>query len=360
MIPTFYGPSVEAHCVKCLRCVRVDPLSASYTPQQKRCSLCGAQLEFTADTGAGIPGDIVDVTPLSESPGENELLKIGDIVAIKVDDQLRVKRIAALPGDIVDVDEQRMTINGQRLDDKIARRDLNRAPRLLVDDDSIRNNSRWASTQPKSAWRRSDRQWCRPMEATSNSKAELDWLAYRHVDVRKGDRPSCVLDDCQFNTGVVRALNDADRLILLVRISDDRDNKRPSLAMSPVEITVAFYDAGQVRLATQKIESLKRSLISFHHADAIDRDRQTPELDATMPIAIAVSGSGFAIDSLHVMRHASYRSYPSHQVRLPLKLVPGQCFVIGDNESVSVDSRTTGPIPRENVAGTVSPSAPAF
>ncbi len=101
-----------------------------------------------------IAADIVEFQPLIAEQTE---LARGDLVAIEWDSQLHVKRLAALPGDVVKLDGPRLTIDGKRLEDLLVDSkfpvDL---PRFLVDDDSRRQVSRWSSEETVSAWQRSD------------------------------------------------------------------------------------------------------------------------------------------------------------------------------------------------------------
>ncbi len=345
MVPTLYGPSIQTKCVNCKHSTRLDPRSTSYPAHQNCCILCGSQFDFTnASPTDTLPGDVVKVNAI-QAP-----LRIGDIVAINVDGQLRAKRIAALSGDVVAADQQRITINGKRLDDTIATRDALQLPKLIVDDDRLREKSRWSPAKSDSSWRRNDWQWTHGPEVPDGDASKLDnWLVYHHANVRKNGRPGPILDDCQFNTGVVRTLNKADRLIVMVRLL------KPPKDL-PAVIKVAFWVDGKVRVASKEIRNQEPCFVSYYESEALAARPaiSPPSLSETQPIAIATAVQKIAMSDLQILRHVSYRTYSNQQTGYPITIANGQCFVIGDNEFVSVDSRKLGPLPIKDIVGIVT------
>jgi type IV secretory pathway protease TraF len=281
-----------------------------------------------------IAADVVELKPLTA--GATELAR-GDLVAIEWDSQLHVKRLAALPGDVVKLDGLRLTIDGKRFEDLLVDNkspvDL---PRLLVDDDSRREVSRWSSKASDSAWQRKDGGawgWIRPSMSP--------WLIYHHKSVYDHDRPSRVWDDYQINVGIQRQLYGVDRLEV------DGTIRCPTTTT----VMVAFWSGAGNVLATIPASDGQTLVVSYHAGVSADDLPVTPE----HPIAIRVAAGPFTFESLKIQRLIEYRLRP-HDDRdpYPLTVGPGQCFVLGDNVPVSVDSRDVGLVPISRIMSVVT------
>ncbi|MFG0261404.1 MAG: S26 family signal peptidase, partial [Novipirellula sp. JB048] len=90
---------------------------------------------------------------------------------------------------------------------------------------------------------------------------------------------------------------------------------------------------------------------------AFDSPADTAEIDANS----ANDAGKVQLQSLIVQRSVEYRLRRRDSAGMyPLRLKPGECFVVGDNVPISVDSREFGPVPIEDIAGGVRhPSAEA-
>lgn len=342
MAPTLLGECEIAECESCQLYWYVDVNSTPRKSLRVLCSHCGEPMNLVdrdqIPQANEIVADVVELKPLTADATE---LERGDLVAIEWDSQLHVKRIAALPGDVVKLDGPRLTINDKRFEDLLVESkspvDL---PQFLVDDDSRREVSRWSSEQTDSLWQRTDgRRWGWTGPSMS------PWLIYHHKSVYDQDRPSRVWDDYQINVGLDRKLYGVDRLQLDGTIH----------GQSPTTVMIAFWSSAGNVLGTISVSEDQTLAASYHDCESADNLPVTAE----HPIAIRVAAGPFLFESLKIQRLIEYRLRPGDdRDRYPLPVGPGQCFVLGDNVPVSVDSRDIGLVPISSIVGLVTQRQP--
>jgi type IV secretory pathway protease TraF len=338
----------------------VTPLFDRALQRHRLCGVCGALLQKTSrqensrwatgDKRAVDRGDadIVNVSPLAKS--DDTQFRIGDVVAIDFRGALRVKRIAALQGDVVTVPGGRVCVNDRRLEDLMAlAAEASSLPpaSLIVDRDSRQSKTRWIARNPTSTWKRSEeRQWT--FDTGSNDAADdSDWLIYHHRDVHNNEVAGRVLDDYQFNLTVARRLVPVDRLAVAANAEDE----------SRATLQAAFWTPeGQV-FAQGDLNQAGPASLQFHNAAASLRSEfQCPVLDALTPVAIRLKNARgkVRLSHLSVDRLIEYRLRPSDDCTgYPMRINAGEVFVVGDNVPVSEDSRVWGALSLSNVVGRV-------
>ena len=167
------------------------------------------------------------------------------------------------------------------------------------------------------------------------------WLIYGHKSVYDDDRPSRVWDDHQINVGLDRKLYGVDRLELDGEIH----------CQSTLMLEVAFWSIAGNVLATLSVGDDQTLAVSYHEGVSADDLPVTAE----HPIAVRVAAGPFAFEDLKIHRLIEYRLRPrDDRDRYPLAVGPGQCFVLGDNVPVSVDSRDIGLVPISSIVGLVT------
>ncbi len=334
MVPTLYGPSLQMKCPGCGQRFLFDPQSLTRTGEALICALCGHRQSMT-DVSAqpelsSYAGDIVEVI---ESDAE---FAIGQLVAIRWDGRIRIKRIAAVAGDELGSGGGRLVVNGQRLEDLLAGTTGVTPPRrLIVDDDSIREQSRWYSRPGAGHWQRDQqRRWY------INRNSVSPWLVYHHRNVHNHHRASGVLDDYQYNAAVARQLLDVDRLSISGTFQTEY----------PVMLRVAFWSHEGAVVAESSVNQSGPFQISFYDGVAGDDLPVTKEA----PVAIRVSGGPTTLTALRVSRAVEYRlGDDDGQSQYPIRIPQGHYYVVGDNVPFSIDSRSFGPIEAANILGRV-------
>ena len=236
-------------------------------------------------------------------------LFIGDVVAIHWAGKKRVKRVAGLGGDEINLENGRLRVNSERLEDLIARRhDRDFLPPSLV-----------LVSDQESDW-----------QPIPNSFSKL----FRHRNPHAGGTETSVMDDYPINESVQRILHPVDRLVV-------RNNQ-----LTPFEVDVFFRIEARI---------LKAPLLGgiARVRDAVPTEESISFGDHTQ-IAVRTPNTDPMATRFHVMREIEYRDdRPSGEVSYPITLGQRDVFVVGDNVPVSVDSRTFGPITREAVIGTI-------
>ncbi|WP_436714578.1 S26 family signal peptidase [Roseiconus lacunae] len=242
-------------------------------------------------------------------------LRRGDLVAVRFADGNHVKRLAGIPGDRIELQQGRLSFNGNRLEDWIANATIAIPPAMV----EVPSNP--------GDWRRSK---------------EGSWIVYHHRDPYRDDQPGLVHDDYPMNVDVKRGLNPVDRLAIEFK--------------SPSRRRVLFSIGGEV-LATLGAGGTARSRDGAPNLQPDAKKAIPPELTDVHPIAVELT-PGESINeltqNLRVVREIEFRDdVRRRKARYPIRLGADQYFVLGDNVPVSVDSREIGPLPRSAILGRV-------
>ncbi len=342
MAPTLYGDYQIMSCPQCRTRTKVVAQSAAAWAASARtaeCWHCGAK--FPCDSNAIDPrvieGDLVEVTAIQPTaiqtaeiqtaeihPKGGNQLRIGDIVAVQVEGRIRVKRILGLPGDVISVQQRRLQVNGKRLEMILAEAGGTRDAAFIdVDIDQHRSESRWVrASEPR----------------------DSDWLVYHHQSVYEHLRPSEIYDDYPCNVDVIRPLEPVDQLAVTLSLA------------AAARVDVAFFSNAGTRLATRHLVANESLTISVGHAELADSISLTPQT----PIAIRVrdeqgqdeQGQRVTLNDLCVRRSVEYRlRRRDSEAMYPLTLKQDECFIVGDNVPISVDSREFGPLSMDHIVG---------
>ncbi|NND99894.1 MAG: hypothetical protein HKN47_21450 [Pirellulaceae bacterium] len=349
MIPSLRGPALAVGCQRCQRVSWVDHALVTTPTRHRVCVLCGGRLS-TSLGHSSIPaeatkGDTVEVLALNDA--QIRQLRIGTVVAYRVDGVPRVKRIAGRPGDEISLGNRRLYVNGDRIEDVIA--DSNASDslgwsRLLVDDDVYQQASRWSAAAPDSTWRRDDQRRWYFRAGTTGALAE-DWLRFHYTSARDSNRSSPILDDYPFNVGVTRSLSEVDRLAVRMSVSATRD----------VAIEVVFWMPDRIGLARREVagSQTRKSEIELSCYDAVDVSGSP--VTKQNPIAMRVVGGDVEVSSLTVERFVEYRVRKDDpRQQYPMFLAQNEFFLLGDNVPVSDDGRVSGPTPIHDLIGRVT------
>jgi type IV secretory pathway protease TraF len=316
------------------------------------CAHCGNPLSLESrqdsDVGgesvgtSGISFDTVTIETRDEIDSSGDALSRGDVVAVRWQGRIHVKRLAAAPGDEISLRGNRLLVNRVRIEDTLCSRQLSfPIPWMLVDDDKRRESSRWSAhdaSDERADWTRDqDGRWDSFFSSGSST-----WLVYRHRSSSRGNLSSPVWDDFPYNVSLSRKLFPVDRLRLR------------GTAESDVRLTVAFWsEAGNV--------AAERTLIRGEAFCVSYFDGATSEglaVTARQPVAIRIEGAATLRD-LKIERLVEYRLNPAHDLAVyPLHLGADEWFLVGDNVPVSIDSRDWGTIPEDQILGRVISSEP--
>jgi Signal peptidase, peptidase S26 len=329
MVPSLWGRSLLLRCDQCELSWRVDATQAITTPAM--CWHCGAAVDVARTTR---PADVVDMLPLA-----GRELKRGDIVVLQQNNELHVKRVLGLPGDTIELQGLRFSIQGQRLEDLLDPRSS--APTMPVDHDASRIESRWSddSADSEDCWTRdpATRNWQACQGTTS-------WLVFHHLSVHDHQQPSPVWDDYPANVTLQRRLFPVDRLSVHGRLVESQ---------LPVQLEIAFWTESGIRTG---IVQLQEQEFSVNVNDAQPNSDTDIPVTEHSPIALRISNGPATIASLSVRRQVEYRLRPhDDRTKYPLAVEPATYFVLGDNVPVSIDSRDFGLIAKEDIVGIVGP-----
>ncbi len=325
-----HGPSMaptllsDHHVVECAVCELEWPVTTSLDDSPVFCFHCGQQAHVSEKIHAA--SQVLVKEPMAAS----EALRSGDVVILAGESLLRVKRIAAVPGDTVELNGAYLMVNGQSVVQRMGpapQLDLP-LPLLTFEWDDRRMQSRWIGQ----GWNRSDQRiW---------ESSDSDWLVYQHRSIHQQNQPSIVWDDYPYNTDVNRKLQPASRYVFKAEVACEGE----------VVLEVAFWLKQQTYGVVQTVTGSTEFAVSSDDATALAGS----VVDDQCPVAIRVLEGHAHLSKLEVARQIEYRLRP-HDDRTfyPIQLGKGEYFVLGDNVPVSVDSRDFGVISSENIMGKV-------
>ena len=356
MVPTLVGAYRTAGCEVCRLVWLIEPTDRSSSGVRDSCAHCGHPLIEWSDPGATGIGkanlhaavvdqqsdvDTVTIDRMAERNDAVRGLSQGDLVSVRWDGQLHVKRVVAVPGDTVSLQQSRLLVNGVRIEDALHREGCQfPVPWMLVDEDSRREESRWASKleiggdeDEQDIWVATGR---RRWSITATDAGY--WLVYRNRSTRRGNFPAPVRDDYPFNVSIARKLFVVDRLQLRGR------------AETGFDYEIAFWSGEGNVLASGSLRAGESFSISIFDGVASDGLPVSPQ----EPIAIRAVRGKAALADLVIERLVEYRLRPhDDRAPYPLRLGPDQWFLLGDNVPVSIDSRQWGPLTGSRLMGPV-------
>ncbi|TVQ00746.1 MAG: S26 family signal peptidase [Planctomycetaceae bacterium] len=172
------------------------------------------------------------------------------------------------------------------------------------------------------------------------------WLTYHHRAAYDRLRPDVIRDDVPGNATEVRTLRPVDRLqFSLTAVSTGR-----------FEIEVEFRLAGH-RLVARRVAEGGPIRLEFDSATASLQEALTASSQPQRepPISLRLTFGTAEIRDLAIHRRLRYRIEPAEAVKLPwpLRLGPEEIFVLGDNVPLSIDSRHFGPISIGQLVGRI-------
>jgi signal peptidase I len=369
MAPALLGPHFDLRCPACGFEFDADASSADVAARW-RCPNCrGSSSLEDAPLRAGNRLLVNRAAYLLGQP------KRGDIVVLDCPDAPGpcVKRIVGLPGETVELRGGDVWIDGV-----IARKSFAQwqSRRILVCDNQPAPATKtadfvWRSeTGSRGDWIQTDGIW---KATSSQSSADFPWLVL--TGSTSGTAPAAIWDDLPYNINESRALNPAPDGSLACRVALTGGGKLMVRATAGGKSVLATYrlddhsllleiDGQQVAACQIPTAENPRSFeLVVVDAQVLvaadDRPLLAVELDAlsktesASPVwAISVAdGASAKIEHLRVFRDVYYVPPPDHPG--PWQLSEDEFFALGDNASVSKDSRhwPVGAVRRRHLQG---------
>lgn len=371
MAPTLLGRHVRAACPAC----GISwPAFTQFSQRQLEAATCW-------NCGANVPLSGMEVRPGTQVqliPSSSKLeLAAGDLVAvdwpqsefadtetsIRASHQSRnraatpsllsVKRIAALPGQVVTHRNGRLLVDGEPL--------LADRVWLPVHDDRYRDagHSRWKPQLSGSADTIEQTTGGFRLRAAANAgetnpEPASDWLVYHHQSVHHNLQPDRIRDDVPSNVSEIRSLLPVSRLRLTLQIE-------PSV---PCTLEVAFWNEPAINRQRATLSSGLQQLDFTGPPDAFspgtsdeqhEENRAQPDLSAERPLALRILTGEAHVSQLRIARPVEYRIdlRQAEALTWPIRLQPGEFFLLGDNVPFSRDSRHFGPVAGSRIVGRI-------
>ncbi len=361
MVPTLRGESVIAQCP---RCEMVFSVGAEYTARTNvaACPRCvESRVPLTT-----LPLQSGDRLWIDRTAFHWRTPQRWEVVVSRCPhdaEQLCVKRVVGLPGESIHLAHGEVWVDGAILRKTLSEQiELRQAVHVA---EGVR--PRWKS-QNKNAWHWREGRW--QCEAD-----EEQWLRYTHLQGKS------VTDDSSYNPGVTRRLNRVGDFMLSTKlcfvgegtlaleINDGRVQYRVTL--QPAERTVQFEVEGQILNSGRLSAAVCNQLLAGELVELVfsNFDRQlllalngNRELSCPLaedllpagtakPAAIGVRGGKVSLEGLTLYRDVFYEGHAMEGSSDPLQLRSGQYFLLGDNASISIDSRQWGPVPARLLLG---------
>lgn len=343
MAPTLFGESQQSYCVNCgERNFFFFFDDAGATTKSLQCSRCSLSVFDSTDLSSTFAGDQVQVSSFTRRQDlPHRVLQRGDLIALKKDGAIHVKRLVAFPGEVVGTSGMHLTVNSVRIEDLLYLNECRfPVPWLTVNQDGDSETSAWKpeteQLPEKVGWNRTkDGHWI-------IASGDPSWMTYSPGSIGSQNVNSPVWDDYPFNVGISRKLFSIDRL----QVS--------GVSLNSSWLTFGFWTRRGVRQIQRKLVAGQPfSINSFDAKEVTNEQFSVTPVAREQPIAIACNWGAAKIKNLKVERLVEYRLRPYDENLYPVSLSSDQCFVLGDNVPISVDSRDWGAISWSSVIGKV-------
>jgi signal peptidase I len=375
----------EHRRVVCGECGYSFDCDSSFRPVSPRavCPLCG----FAENDIELLPDASGDRVLIDRSAYLFRSPRRWEVIAFRPPngETLAVKRVVGLPGETVEIRRGDVYIDG-----RIARKPLalQRAMAIPVDDDAFKIHEhslpRWQSEKAESGWfwktgEQGSEGWRYVPKSVKNNPTSVDWLAYRHLrrSVGSEDAPEIVPveDTLTYNQNRPRRVEDvhamSDLLLSFDLSTADVEGNFFLRAADGKETIRVELDFARKRLAAYRNEAplkmpdatsplgrrmhIEVSLFDRQFLLAFDGrvvltvplDENPKELPWTAePFALGSQGIEAKLRNVRVFRDVYYtepigrKAYGWNGV--PVELGGEEFYVLGDNSSISEDSRTWG------------------
>jgi signal peptidase I len=356
MAPALLGTHVRWQCAGCKAEFRCDVESLPAAGRDAICPACGAANR--SDRGQFVNGQriLVDRTAFGwRAPRRWEAVVLR---SPENPDMLCVKRVVGLPGEVVDLRDGDVVVDG-----RVARKQLGAQHALAVavaGDETARE--RWqAEREGTWVWRDA---WC---VHRAGRMGAIDWLVYHHAEpTAAGEQPKQpILDGSTVDQNESRRLNAVPDVIVRWLVRGDADGKcylrarlrgddfrlalplgkgAARLTHNGVRVRAASVPGGhhkslpvEVVLSDQRV----RCLVAGKQIIEYDFEPTPVEGPAEGPaLAIGAAEAAIEVGQLEVLRDVYYTHGPGGPRQY--RLTASEYFVLGDNSPHSRDSRTWG------------------
>jgi signal peptidase I len=369
MAPCLLGRHIEFACPSCGFLVICDALDVDGTLSVV-CPNC--DYNFAMPTpGRALSGDrlLIDRTAFqARAPRRWEIVAFH---RVSQSAELFVKRIVGLPGETIQIIDGDVYANWQ-----IQRKPLRqqRALRIMVHDDECPGiEPRWYPREVGSNWARQHGH----LVHAENTGDDIGWIVYDHAKsgVNAPQTSKAVTDYDFYSRGRLqrseavhpmadiamsfRVVELHGRGLLSLHAGDGRDDFMVQINPGTKKYVVLknWQKNPQTVIASSDLpgpihgQTIEVSLFDRQFLFAIagrtlvteNIDTRGPPPLTDQPLAIGVQGLGVMVDRLRVYRDVYYTDPPfvgSRSVNYPIVLAEGEYFVLGDNSTISEDSRT--------------------
>jgi signal peptidase I len=295
-----------------------------------------------------------------------------------------IKRVAGLPGESVQIQNGDLYIDGQ-----IQRKTLDCQRAMAVEVCDAKYSPavtlgrpvfppRWQGDNKKSLWNSNNGRFSHPYKTNEGDNIPIDWLVYhnwRRIPDRQGEVQECpVTDIMAYNQSLprreedVNAMNDLMLSFRLMKIIGTgkffiRANNDKDVFQIEIDHKAAAYRAtrngteilpkkNHIALENESLNIVvslidRQFLFAINDQTAfclpIDDPALLPE-PTSQPFAIGIEGLEAVVEDLRIYRDVYYTHPIGRDNRWaldkPFHLGENEYFVLGDNSSISEDSRT--------------------